>query len=108
MVQWRPIQREPRMAVVLEPPPGSKGRPAGFSCRERGRCLAGAARTRAAIGWRAAVHVDLQAARLGCAPKDYFILYPRLRLSIARRAVADVHDALAGVFPANGLTDAEA
>jgi hypothetical protein len=63
---------------------------------------------RAAILCRAAVHIDLQAARLGCAPRDTFTLYPRLRLSVARRAITDVRDALAGAFPANGLTDAEA
>jgi hypothetical protein len=64
--------------------------------------------TRAAVHCRAAVHIDLAAARLGCAPRDYFTIYPRLRVSIARRAIADVRDALAGDFPANGLTGAEA
>jgi len=89
------------MAVILVPPPRSNRRAAAFCPGVRGLI-------RAAIFFRAAVHIDLAAARIGCAPGDYFTLYPRLRLSVARRAIADVRDALAGAFPANGLTDAEA
>jgi hypothetical protein len=96
------------LPAVLDPPPvGTKrAKPVG-----RGDCGCGLARrprTRAAIVCRAAVHIDLAAARLGCAPCDYLTLYPHLRSSVARRAIADVRDALSGLFPANGLTDGEA
>jgi len=89
------------MAAILDQPHRSNERPTPGGDR-------GGGLTRAAILCRAAVHVDLQAARLGCAPGDYFTIYPRLRSSIARRAIADVRDVFAGAFPANGLTDAEA
>ncbi len=60
---------------------------------------------RACICMRFHVHVDLAAARLGCAPKDYFVAFPHMRLAIARKAVADV---LGDRCPASGLTDQEA
>jgi hypothetical protein len=63
---------------------------------------------KAAIRFRAAIHIDLAAARLGAEPRDYFLLYPNLRKSIARRAIQDVQAALTGEFPRDGLTDAEA
>jgi hypothetical protein len=91
------------MAAIFDQPHRSNEHPTPAGGGNRGGGL-----TRAAIFFRAAVHIDLQAARLGCAPRDYFTIYPRLRSSIARRAIADVRDALAGAFPANGLTDAEA
>jgi hypothetical protein len=96
------------VADVLDQPGLGEQLAAPAGRRQRGRSVTRAPRTRAFIVWRAAVHIDLAAARVGCAPSEYFVLFPSLWRSIARRAIADLRDFLAGDFPANGLTDREA
>jgi hypothetical protein len=73
---------------------------------------------KAALRFRAAVHLDLYAAMLGCAPGEFLRVWPKLWRTIVRRAIEDVNDVLADKFPVladgipcsprTGLTDAEA
>lgn len=61
-----------------------------------------------AILIRAAVQISFAAARIGCSAQDYFLVYPHLRIAIARRAIQDIRDAALGLLLNGGMTDCEA
>jgi hypothetical protein len=62
---------------------------------------------KAALRFRAAAHIDLMAAMLGCCPSELFVIWPKMPLSIARKAIRDIQAAERGEYPMDGLTDAE-